>query len=74
MNKIGVAGENIANCSVCIREGNIIRHMSNKNDLSGNLVFVNNIIPYEQIKANYVIQQGKEVHYTDVAIVPKFQI
>ena len=72
--KNGAASENIANFSVCVRDGVNIRHIKNKNDLSGNLVLVNNIIPYECKEEVYIIPAGTEVRYIDISIVPKLTL
>jgi len=69
--KSGVAAENIANFSVCVRDGMNIIPLKNKNDLNGNLVLVNNIIPYTCKNEIYIIPKGTEVRYLDIAIVPK---
>ncbi len=69
--KSGVANEDIANFSVCKREGMNITPIKKKSDLNGNLVFVDNIIPYTCKNEIYIIPKGTEVRYLDIAIVPK---
>jgi hypothetical protein len=72
--KSGIASENIANYSVCIRDGMNITPLKHKNDLNGNLVLVNNIIPYTCKEENYIIPKGSEVRYIDIAIVLKINL
>jgi hypothetical protein len=73
--KSGVAGENLPNYSVCVRDGNIILPIKYKTDLNGNLVLVDNIIPYTcKDDEEYIIPKGTEIRYVDIAIVPKLNL
>lgn len=66
-----VAKEKLLNNTICIRENNFIRNMKEYSDISGNTVFVSNVLPYDVKPEDYIINADELVRYMHVAIVPK---
>ena len=69
-----IAAENIPNLSLCCRVEGAILPITDKVDLNGNLVLVNNITPFNETSCKYIITAGSCVRYVDIVILPKIQL